>query len=82
MSEVVSLWGQPTGERNPNPALIDSLEKALERAKAGEIVGAAYAFCYHDGYAGYELAGLVGGYSMLGAIETAKAGLMEINRDG
>ena len=81
MSEsIISLWGGPTGERNPSPALIEVLEKWLEKAKSGEVIGAAIIGVYQDNLSGYHLAGKVGGYCMLGALEMVKAEIVDINR--
>jgi hypothetical protein len=82
MSNVHSLWGQPTGERTPQPELVAALEDALERARSGEIVGAAFATVYCDGLSGWSLAGRVGGNSLIGALEMVKAAAMEVNRNG
>ena len=41
MSEVVSLKGGPVIKREADPEVVKSLEKLLELAKAGEVVGFA-----------------------------------------
>ena len=67
--------------REPNAACIETIERWLEQARAGEIVGVALAGLGHDGFSQYSVAGKVGGYSMIGALEVAKAELLDIARD-
>ena len=80
VSEVVSLWGQPTGERTVQPHMVEALEALLEMARSGEIVGGVFAVLHCDGAASYRMGGQLGGYSVLGAFEAAKANLVEIVR--
>jgi hypothetical protein len=82
MSNVHSLWGQPTGERDVQPTLVAALEKMLEQARSGEIVGAALVKLHCDGLASWDVAGKVGGYSLIGATTCAQNCLMEMARDG
>ena len=82
MSEVVSLWGQPIGEREVQPMLVEALEKMLEQARSGEIVGAALVKLHCDGLGSWDVAGKVGGYSLLGAADCAHACLLEMARNG
>ena len=77
---VKSLFGGPTGVPEPNETCISQLEEMLEMAKAGEIIGVSVAAVTKDGLALYRLAGLVGGFSMLGAMDVAKAELIDLNR--
>lgn len=79
MSEnVKSLFGGPTGVLTPNENAIAVLERALEHAKNGQVVGVSMALLHHDGLAAWQAGGLVGGYSMLGALEMAKADIIAI----
>lgn len=78
---VISLWGGPTGELTPNPTLIEELERLLAAARSGQVIGVAAAMLHHDGLGSYRLAGTVGGYSMLGALEMVGADLRQILRD-
>lgn len=80
MTNVISAFGHPTGERQVSDALVASLEEWLERARSGEITGMAGAFLHCDGMASYSVAGLVGGFALIGALEIAKAELVEIAR--
>lgn len=78
---VTSLNGGPVGVLAPNEDAIELLEDMLERAKSGDIVGVAVCALHYDAAASYSVAGLVGGYSLLGALEMAKAELIEGNQD-
>lgn len=81
MTQVVSIFGGPTGEPRPSEACIQCLERLLEMAKAGEITGVAAASVHHDGTASFDVSGFVGGYSLMGALEMARSSLVEINRE-
>lgn len=79
---VVSLGGHGTVVvKEPNQIVISLLERMLQEARAGEIVGLACAYHGPDWCAGYSIAGYAGGYSMLGAMQCAVAELSDINRD-
>lgn len=77
MSKVESLFGGPVTTREPNAICVDTLRDLLERAEAGEIVGVVVAAVHYDGCATFELGGMLGGYSLLGALEMAKLSLAE-----
>lgn len=57
---------------------IETLRDMLAKAEAGEVVGAVVAVLYHDGLSGFQIGGMIGGYSLLGAVELAKADLVEV----
>lgn len=76
---VCVFGGQPIG-RQPNGAAVDALAELLEMAQAGEIKGVAVAAIHWDNLASARLAGQVGGYSAIGALEVLKADLADINR--
>jgi len=80
MGEVHSLHGGITGERQVVDGAVEALREMLEMAEAGELIGFAGAYLTHDGCGCYRVEGRVGGYSALGALETAKSHLVEINR--
>lgn len=80
--KVVSISGGAVPTREPNATCIAALTEWLEMARAGEIVGVVMAALHHDGLGSFAICGTVGGYSMIGALEIAKADLVEINRDG
>lgn len=65
---IVSLFGQPVEEREPNENCIKTLEIALERAKAGEVVGVVIVEQHYDSAASYLFGGFVSSYSTLGAL--------------
>lgn len=78
MRNVASMFGGPTGIRTRNESVIEVLRELLEKAEAGEIVGVITAQIYHDGLSGFRIGGLVGSYSMVGALEMAKADLINV----
>jgi hypothetical protein len=80
VSNVKSLFGGPAGVAEPNEVCIDALRAVLEMAESGEIVGVAMVALDKDGLGRWEVAGRVGGYSMLGAMEMARSELVDINR--
>lgn len=86
MAEVQSLFGDPIPLGEPVESCVEALEAALERAKAGETVGVVIAEAHADRASSYRVAGLLGGYGTLGAVERAKADLMvfmqELDADG
>jgi hypothetical protein len=59
------------GERGHNEPLVEFLEKSLERAKNGEIVGMAGAVQYVDGAAGNFSTGFIRTQIMAGAMTCA-----------
>ena len=61
-----------------NPTVIEELERLLEAAKAGEIVGFAGTYLHKDRSAGYSYAGPVSGYAVIGALECVKERLLRI----
>ncbi|MGC4008846.1 MAG: hypothetical protein QM805_07645 [Pseudomonas sp.] len=77
-SNVVSPWGYSFPERYVSDDLVKNLEELLEKAKAGEIIGAMIVSGYHDGLAGWRISGKVGNYSMLGAATLACRNLEHI----
>ena len=61
MSEVVRLWDNSTVSHpgKPHADTIKMLEKYLQRAKDGEVVGAAIVVVHHDDTTNSERAGLM-----------------------
>ncbi len=80
-SNVTAIFGGPTGQPEPNATCIAVLEGWLEMARSGEVVGVALVGLCHDGASRYAVAGKCGGYGMIGALEMARADLVEVNRD-
>jgi len=83
MSDTVeSLFGGPSVGRVVNEDLVSALSELLERAKSGEIIGIACSSVHWDHVASYSVCGLVGGYSLLGGLEMAKAEIISVNFGG
>jgi hypothetical protein len=61
-----------------NERLVEELERILEAARAGEIVGMAGAYLHREKGASYSFAGVVGSYSLIGGLECAKQRLLAI----
>jgi hypothetical protein len=80
MSEkVVALRGELAAqEPQVNERLVEEIERVLEAARSGEIVGMAGTYLHKDRSASYSFAGLVGAYSVIGGLECAKARLLQI----
>jgi len=80
MSEkVVSLRGaHPIQSAQPNMTVVEELERLLEAAKAGEIVGLAGTYVHKDKVVTYSYAGAVASYGMLGGLECVKERLLRI----
>ena len=76
MTNVVSFNGGPTGLPSPNQNAIRVLKYALEKAEAGEIIGVFLGMQHCDGYWSWSLGGFVSSYSLLGAIDVARADLL------
>lgn len=76
--KVTAIFGGPTYEREPHPDAIRAAEELLEAVKSGEIIGFGVAKLGFDGLASYELAGTIGSYSMIGAVEVIKSILIEV----
>jgi hypothetical protein len=70
----------PPAVKDPHPGVIAMLERLLQEARAGEIVGFSCAYHGPDWRAGYAITGFIGGYSMLGAAQCVVSELVDINR--
>lgn len=79
-NNVASLFGGPVGTREPNETCVRTLEEWLERARAGEVVGVAIAGLCFDHTACWSASGTVGGYALVGAMEVAKAEVLDVVR--
>jgi hypothetical protein len=76
---VVALRGElPPQTAEPNERLVEELERLLEAARAGEIVGMAGAYLHKERGASYSFAGAVGSYGLIGGLECAKERLLSI----
>jgi hypothetical protein len=77
---VVALRGEfHAPEPEVNGRLVEELERLLESARSGEIVGMAGTYLHKDKAASYSFAGTVGPYSLIGGLECAKARLLSIS---
>jgi hypothetical protein len=79
--KVVSLFGpiasaQPEGQ--PNATVIEELERLLEAARAGEIIGLAGSYVHRDKVVTYSFAGIVGSYGLIGGLDCVKERLIRI----
>lgn len=61
-----------------NERLIEELERLLNSARSGEIVGMAGTYLHNDKRSSYSFAGRVGTYSLIGGLECAKQRLLSI----
>lgn len=80
MTKVIALNGGPTGLPEINQAAVSALEEWLEAARSGQIVGLVMVGLGHDAKAQWEIAGMVGGYGMIGALDIAKSDLVDLAR--
>jgi hypothetical protein len=78
---VTAIFGGPTGVLSANDACIATLERWLEMARSGEVIGVAVIGLCHDGLARQAAGGKIGGYSMIGALEVVRAYLIESARE-
>ena len=60
-----------------NEKTVEALEEALEQARSGEIVGVSIIKRHPDSLTSYHIAGISGGYSMVGA---ANCVMLELTR--
>lgn len=81
MGDVKGLFGNVPEHGEPVQSCVNLLRDLLAQAEAGEIVGITYGAVTRRGVGVYGLGGVVGGYSMLGAVELAKAQLVASTLD-
>jgi hypothetical protein len=76
---VVSLRGSlAPPPAQPNRTVVQELERLLEAAKAGEIVGLAGTYVHRDKVVTYSYAGSVASYGMIGGLDCVKERLLRI----
>lgn len=79
--QVVAINGEASyADRAINANCVAALEELLEMAKSGEICGIAASYQYHDNLGGYRLAGFVGSFSVLGAVNVMQDQLINDHR--
>lgn len=78
--KVFGLNGQ-VSHRSAEPceSCIEGLEQMLDRARTGDLQGFVAAILTSADAAEYRMAGRVGGFAMQGALECAKAELVNVN---
>jgi len=72
LSKVVGIHGNTPVSREPNETVIRELERILEMAKSGEVVGFAGALLHADKLSTVAYGGLLGTYGLVGALDVAK----------
>jgi hypothetical protein len=78
-SNIVSLDGRaftPPDAPQVSATLVGELERLLEAARGGEIVGMAGSFIHSDRLVSYSFAGAVGGFGVIGGLECLKERLV------
>ena len=78
---VKSLFGGVLPTRAPREDVVEAARELLAACEAGEVISFAVAQTYFDGQSAYRIAGKDIGYSMIGALEMAKSGIVEGFRD-
>jgi hypothetical protein len=78
-AQIVGLNGAVSlPDAKPNETLVQELERLLEAARAGEIIGMAGAYRHKENVTTYSYAGVVGGYALLGALDCVKERLLRL----
>ena len=78
-SNVVGIDGRaftPPDAPQVSATLIGELERLLDAAKLGDIVGMAGSFIHADRLVSYSFAGAVGGFGVIGGLECLKERLV------
>ena len=78
---VVNLFGAtatavPDG--HPNATVVSEIERLLEAARAGEIVGLAGSYVHRDKVVSYSFAGIVSSYALIGGLQCLIARLISL----
>ena len=77
VGKVTALHGGEVNTFTPNEGCINALREMLEMAEAGEITGIVCARLHGDNLGSYTIAGMIGPYSLLGAVDMAHHELRE-----
>jgi len=75
MSDVFPIHGGVT-HRKANALTVEALERLLEKAKSGEIIGVAAAFVYGDFSASFMSGGVMNN-ALIGSITRLNAAMIE-----
>jgi len=81
VGEVRALHGGEVNTPTPNEGCIKAARELLEQAEAGEVTGFVAAKLHGDNLGSYSIAGMAGPYSLLGAVDMAKAELQDLMKD-
>ncbi len=79
VAKVVCLDGRvftPPDGPQVSATLVGELERLLDAAKCGDIVGMAGSFIHADRLVSYSFAGAVGGFGVIGGLECLKERLV------
>ena len=71
MGEVHSLSGDKIEPFEADANAVATLERFLEQARSGEVVGVVVAAQHRDGLASWTRGGRIGSYSLVGALSIA-----------
>jgi hypothetical protein len=80
-AQIVSLYGGAPlvfEAASPNETLVQELERLLEAARAGQIVGMAGVYRHRDLAVTYSYAGGVAGFALIGALDCLKDRLVQV----
>jgi hypothetical protein len=76
---VIGLHGNFSPPKvRTNATLIAELERLLEAARSGEIVGLAGSYVHRDGVVTWSYAGAVGGYGLIGGLDCAREKMIRL----
>jgi hypothetical protein len=78
-AEIKPLFGGFTHQPEVVESLVAMLEGMLQAAKDGQLIGMVAATVNCKGNGSYQMAGRVGGYTVLGGLEMVKAELIGFN---
>lgn len=79
--KIVGLHGSLPKVREVNELWIAALEEELKLARSGEVIGGVIIKNYFDGVSSFDCAGMIGGFSMVGAATAAQDCLLRIAMD-
>jgi hypothetical protein len=74
---VISVFGGAIGKQEPIADCVTCLEKYLEMARSGKIQGVAMVAMDSDNVTEYAIAGHVGGFSVIGALQVVQQHLID-----
>jgi len=82
-AQVVNLNGTVMAPEQPQPnaMLVQELERLLQAARAGQIVGMAGVYRHRDLAVTYSYAGSIGGFALIGALDCLKDRLIGAARE-